>query len=313
MNDSDLIALMALMNAGLRFTKRPTFQLIIPTNAGPNDRRIEIGSVLPADLVAFYTGGSYTPIAGMVLYNPPDEYDYIIYCITAGGLTAICVGTRNTFGVAESFEVTPTLGSANATITFGQFATSFGFIQGGSSFVVTGAGSDITASAGGSIGCVGTGSVDIFGDFFIDGIDGYRGIKARADAVANSAAIGAEAVVLTTPAMDFLDGRAYRITWRGRLVSSAALTGTVRIRRTNAAGQLLDVWQWIYGAAQSLGFMNQIIVRRTAGSTLNSTIAITLQASAGTITQSAAATDVRYLQVEDVGPAASYPNAIAIV
>lgn len=142
----------------------------------------------------------------------------------------------------------------------------------------------------------------------------FRGWKARADSAASSAAIGAETVVLTTGSFTAKDGRAYRISWRGRFASSAAQTATMRLRRTNAAGQLLDVWQWIYGAAQSLPFHNQVYVKRAAGAgDLSTTIALTLQASAGTNTNTAAATDVRYVQVDDAGSAADYTNAIALV
>lgn len=154
---------------------------------------------------------------------------------------------------------------------------------------------------------------------FVDGISAPRGMRLRVDSAANSAAIGAEAVLLTTPGgspwntRQFWDGRAYEIRWKMGIQGSVANATTVRVRRTNAAGQLLGSWQWAT-TTTAQDFAGRVTVIRPAGAgNLLSTIALTLQASAGTSTALGSSTSVRDLEVWDIGSAADYPTSIAIV
>lgn len=158
--------------------------------------------------------------------------------------------------------------------------------------------------------------------FLIDNISAPRGMRLRTDTTANSAAIGAEAALLTTPNTSpsslrkFWDGRAYEIRWKTRLLGSVANTSTVRVRRQNAvvtSGQLLGDWQFATGTVAE-NYAGRVTVRRAPGAgDLLSQISLTLQASAGTTTSQASTTSVCDLEVWDIGDAADYPNAIAIV
>lgn len=139
-----------------------------------------------------------------------------------------------------------------------------------------------------------------------------RGLRARVDDINSSAAVAAETIVLTTPAMDFVEGRAYRVKWRGRTVSSVANTITYQVRQTNLAGAILGTLGDIRlaGALVSTLF-DTFYVAVTSGS-FNDQLVLTLQASAGTAQMTGAAAQIRWLEIHDCGPVADYPNAIQI-
>lgn len=111
-------------------------KLVIPGGAGPTSDRIEIGGELPADLVAYYQSESYTPIGGIVLFHPTNEYDYIILALNASGVATLCIGVRNSFGVVDAIQIRPSAGLPLPRVTFGEFADNPGQIIIGSLFSI---------------------------------------------------------------------------------------------------------------------------------------------------------------------------------
>lgn len=156
---TSLEALLSLVaSGGLRFDNRPAFQLIIPSNAGPNDPRIEIGGTLPPDLVAYYAANSYTAISGIVFYDPPDEYEYMILALNAAGAGTLCFGSRNSAGVADTFQLRSSTGVAVPTVTFGQFLDNLGQVILASTFTLDMFG-DILIESGSILGVLSGGTI----------------------------------------------------------------------------------------------------------------------------------------------------------
>jgi hypothetical protein len=147
----------------------------------------------------------------------------------------------------------------------------------------------------------------------VDGFSQPRGIRTFTAASVNSGAAGAEAVVLSSPAMTFVDGRAYRFMWRGQTATTAAATVTYRIRLTALGGSLQNQSQWTYAAAANQMLLDEAVLVRTAGSNTTDVVVLTLQASAGTAMMNASTAAVRKLEVFDIGAATDYPGARAIV
>lgn len=150
-----------------------------------------------------------------------------------------------------------------------------------------------------------------------------RGPVCRAFATADSAAVTAETVVLTTGVFTFLDGRAYRVKWGG-LVSTSNANGAAgfRVRKTNAAGQVL-----VFGglavpsavANRTCNAYNEGYFSNNTGAPIVATIALTLQnfdGAANTATHkvgSGGAPTNRWMVVEDAGDTNAYDWGIPLV
>lgn len=158
------------------------------------------------------------------------------------------------------------------------------------------------------------GGLQTTGDFRIGTRSQGRGLAGYISSIVNSAAVGAEAVVLTTPTITFVNDRCYEVEWVGNAFPSVANNFMfVRVRQTNVAGALKAFAQYSLPAASGQQYCyGKFHIRRTAGTDLATTLALTSQAVAGTVTWTGATTDVRYLKVSDCGAAADYPNAITI-
>jgi len=182
------------------------------------------------------------------------------------------------------------------------------FLIGSGAFVVAQSGGSVNVQSGGFL------TLDLGASFTFEGFAQPGGFRVRVVSLANSAAVGAEAVVLTTAAMNFQPGRAYRIRWAGTLVASVAQTETIRVRKTNVAGQIIDTWTKIVVAgALTDTVVYETYVRNNAAGVVNGALCLTLQASAGTLTQNGGATNQRFLEVEDCGSSADYSPATVIV
>jgi len=140
-----------------------------------------------------------------------------------------------------------------------------------------------------------------------------RGLLARIGTITTGAAIGAETVDLTTASFRVTAHRAYRVNYRGLNVSSTANLVTMRIRRTNAAGQLLSTYQKSHANTSGQSYFDSFYFIRSFSTNLDTTLCITLQASTGTVTPTGSASLNRYLEVYDAGSEDDYPDAIAIV
>ncbi len=145
---------------------------------------------------------------------------------------------------------------------------------------------------------------------FIIGRVAALGPVARVDSSTSSGAIAGETVVLTTPTVNFQVGHIYRIGWRGQTVSSVANTTTYRVRLTSSTGTLLNVFTFEFPAADSDTFSDSFYL--AVATATSDVVVLTLQASAGTTTMAANTTNVRFLEVIDMGSAVQYPNALAI-
>jgi hypothetical protein len=150
--------------------------------------------------------------------------------------------------------------------------------------------------------------------FTIDTVAQPRGLRAQTSSTVNSAAIGAEAVVLTTPNFTAFDGRAYKWKILGHLVASVGGNNANSfIRDTNLAGAVLGFVSVPCGVAGPFykgdfeGYF-----KRVAGSDRVMNLVQTASASAGTTIAAGAATAVRSLEVYDAGAATDFPNAIAV-
>jgi hypothetical protein len=141
-----------------------------------------------------------------------------------------------------------------------------------------------------------------------------RGRVGRISSVANTAAIGAETVVLTTANISWKNGRAYAIEYDQLTTPSVANNAAqFRVRRNNVAGALLldFTHQLPLVAAQTCHASGFVI--NNSGADISDKIVLTMTAAAGTCTGTGAATTVRWLNIFDVGGAvADFSNAIQI-
>src|SRR4029077_14994782 len=147
----------------------------------------------------------------------------------------------------------------------------------------------------------------------VDSVSLARGLRDEVSSAVNSAAIGAEAVALTGPAMTFFDTRCYQVWAEVDAFGSVANNPAINIRQINLAGAILLTGQFKTAAGTAFGhvvFTGNI--RRTAGTDLTDNLVLTLQAAAGTVTQRGAATALRRMEIRDIGASADYPNAISI-
>lgn len=140
-----------------------------------------------------------------------------------------------------------------------------------------------------------------------------RGLQARVGTITTGAAIGAETVDLTTPTFTAVGHRAYRVNYRGLNVASVANLVTMRVRRTNALGQLLSTYQKSHANTSGQSHFDSFYFVRAFSTNLSTTLVLTLQASVGTVTPTGSASLNRYLEVYDAGSSDDYPDAIAIV
>jgi hypothetical protein len=148
------------------------------------------------------------------------------------------------------------------------------------------------------------------------GVSFGRGVVGRAESTANSGAVGAEAVVLTITNCQFRAGRAYGISIHSDVTASVANVGTYQVRMPSLVGTVVAIpWQGpvAVGAANNDGVNKTVYVRRPQSyGDFTSDVVLTLSATVGTITATAGATFVRYMQIDDVGDESLFPACFAI-
>jgi hypothetical protein len=278
--------------------------LVLPWGAAPGTSRIVLGPDVPAILSAYYLAQYGATIQAVILFyygGTPDDYLYEAHYTNDGNSEHargwVIAGTVYELdfyandGVVTRSLIVGEHGSAPSPLPM-----TVSYERG--AYTRTGPMQSIFNLS------------DDF-DVFIDGRSQGRGLMARISSTAASAAIGAEAIVLTLPSITFHDGRAYEVYWSGQTQTSLANTTTYRVRKTNLAGAIQNTHTWITNAAGNDLRAARFECRRATGAgDLALVLVLTLQASAGTCTMAAAATQVRYLEVRDVGSEADYPNAI---
>lgn len=138
----------------------------------------------------------------------------------------------------------------------------------------------------------------------------------RVDWVASSsasAAIGAEATVLTSNSITWQGGMAYVIEWSGQTTNTAAATVTFRLRKGSLTGTGLAAAAWQLAAAGNAKYADAMYVRVPVGLTVTDVVLLTLQASAGTATMASLTTNIRYMTVRVAGGYNDYPGAFDFV
>lgn len=150
------------------------------------------------------------------------------------------------------------------------------------------------------------------GGNYIVGRPGRRDLLDRVDSAVSSAAIGAEAVVLTGNPVLWINNRAYRVKIRSATTSSITNVVQYRIRQTNLTGTVLHLTQDL-GNTTGFTMYDEMVIVRTGGTDLLDNLVLTVSASTGTVTMTGGATFVRYLEVWELpGAPGDYPNAITI-
>jgi len=127
----------------------------------------------------------------------------------------------------------------------------------------------------------------------------------------DSAAVGAETVVLTVPSTTYLRGHAYRVVVGPAVTSSVNATAVrFRVRKTNAAGALLADTAAINCAIGGTAYECRWSAEFTVGDTADVTAVIVLTLSnlggPNTATHRAFNAD-RYIYIQDAGTNAQYP------
>ena len=277
--------------------------LVAPPFAGPDDPQIVIGSEMPAELIAYYG----TIYAGILSRTSATSYIYrILYDATNDPTEAVGVVIG---GVVREYSIlygTPNpilrMGFSDPSTTW--FDTQAAILIDGT-FNFTGALPAVFAGAGITISS--------FAPFAIDGVSQGRGLIDLKQLTVASGAIGAEAVIITGNSKTYKANRAYQVEWGGRLQSSAANVRTLRVKKTNAVGQLLNVWQETVVAGALDADRTHLCYFTVGGADVTAVIVLTAAASAGTVTQLAGATSSRNQRISDVGNSGLYPTAPVLV
>lgn len=318
----------------------PGASLTLPFGSVPPGPGVVIsGSTadLPADLIAYYASFGEIVVAALVFYASGVAYEYQAFITNAfGNFAYMAFGGKDSFGdpIHENYR----LSSPGAVPLMDLGTNEFGVAQirllNGSAILMQTT-SQIQVKDDSSISLIDTGSINFVAAgtllnmgsgllhiqsaarFAIDGVSAARGLKCYAASTGATGAIGAEAVTLTGSAMTFVDGRCYEVSWGGNVFGSVAAPGAfafLRFRQTNLAGAVKAFVQVHLPAAGAQNYTSGTIrIRRATGAgNLTDNLVFTAQASAGTVTWSGAATDVRYFTVKDCGDETDYPNAITI-
>lgn len=141
-----------------------------------------------------------------------------------------------------------------------------------------------------------------------------RGIRGVISSTANSAAVSAETAVLTLGTFTFRDSRAYRIAIGGRVAGSVANGALFQVRRTSAAGTVIGIIGAfpVTGSGGARPAHGECYVSNSTGSDITDAVVLTLTASTGTCTHTAAANAKRYLEIRDAGAASKVTQATAL-
>lgn len=140
----------------------------------------------------------------------------------------------------------------------------------------------------------------------------YTGITANTATTTTT-----ETTAITTSTFTMRNNRAFRVTAKALIQSSvAADTMTIRIRRTNTSGATILDTQRIYAAVASANTLcyAQNIFTNTTGSDITDVLVLDYLRASGTgnVLVAASASQVAYIEVEDIGVAADFPSATAI-
>lgn len=286
----------------------PTTQLIIPSDAGPNDPRVEIGPVVPPELVAFYAPNLVTSC--MLGYADGTRYQYTVWLfIAATGEEAIATGWV-TPGPTIYEAVLQYLDPASGIPRSLSFGDAFGSRTDGSAFRFQG------ATAGGSYDSSASDyslhDIGAFVDSTIESVSQPRGLRDLVTSVANTAAIAGETIVMTSAAIVWSNLRCYEIDFSHFGQASVPNFCDFLIRRTNLLGAIKGQVRHEFTANGGTTVLGRCFIRNVSGADITDNIVLTVAASAGTLTGVGNANNVRALRIRDCGAAADYPNVAQI-
>lgn len=282
--------------------------LTLPAGAQPGSPAIILGPDVPADLQAYYTGRGF-PVASAIIYRL-DASTYVYEAALAPGATESHARGWSDTGTIYETEFSFFSPPVPANVGFQLGAPGAGI------FVTVGLSTRAADRLVEFWRFAQSQTVQIFGGWEVDAVSQSRGRVDRVSSVANTAAIGAETVILTGNSITWKAGRAYEVIYRGLPFASIASNFAVyRIRRNNLAGTLLAINQWEMNvnAVSAQNILNRVIIRNNTAADIIDNIVLTLEATGGgTVTDQGGATFVRYLEIRDCGAASDYPNAIQI-
>lgn len=155
-------------------------------------------------------------------------------------------------------------------------------------------------------------------DIRLYGESAPRGFHATAGSNAVQAGItvaAGETLCFATPGEDYIAGRAYRVTMKGGVRTAAASAqAQLRLRKTGVGGQDLgEYFRYPMNVANSVHAAHGTREFTVGATTVNASIALTIQANTNTIDHFATATSPREIVIEDVGAASRYPLAAVLV
>jgi hypothetical protein len=279
-----------------------------------------LGPDIPPELVTYYAGLGRTIVFAQLYEYTATFYFYEGMVTTPGGNKFLVQG-HTLAGVPSGDSYVFFDGAISRTVYGIGTGADVDFIQIGDDTTDVAIAIDAGAGqlfigdtgAGGIFIEPGTGTVSISiagGDWTLyDGsttVSLPRGFCTGAAGQSDSAAVGAEAVVLTADSFDFKAGRAYKFAYGGWVTASTANTTTFRIRKDTVTGNT-EVGTQNYSGATSARQMNaEVVLRCTADVTV--TFVLTMEASTGTSTQNGSSTRPRFLEIVDVGEANAYAD-----
>ncbi|MFJ8863606.1 hypothetical protein ACIRD8_34965 [Streptomyces sp. NPDC102451] len=129
--------------------------------------------------------------------------------------------------------------------------------------------------------------------------------------------VSAETVWVTTPAILFRAGRAYRMTVKGLItVSATGSEGRIRVRRANVSGTtLFDSFRISTPNAANYCFELSNIFLNSGASDISAALVGTVARDSGAANYHVSATPAAnpaYILTEDIGPMADFPGATAL-
>jgi hypothetical protein len=293
-------------------------QLLLPGTAQPNDPAYVAGPDLPPCMQSRYSSATFFRPPNTVslgIFGPPYMFRAQRKNLPTAsnqfveeGFLVYDGGTVCGFVVTQTWAFNNLLGSGNLQ----------GFVQQGNIF---------TGGSGVTYGSQNIQYTDSTVEFGLSGNPGNTPVKFDGTSIGRgrrmwvasqnpTAAIGAEAAIMTSTVMTFYNNRAYQFEVDAAYFGSVANVALLRWRQgVGTGGTVLATAQHQLaggGAGGETRFHDQFTLIRTAGSDLTDNVTVTLQSSAGTVTQQGSATQVRSFKISDAGDAADYNAANTI-
>lgn len=275
--------------------------LILPPGAGPGDTKIVIGPDIPPELIIW--GAAQAPIVtfqALVIYYR-DATTYTFEGIgTFSSLPCYFFGTYDSVNTVYIWQRLIYQGGGGPTSlewrvgsdALNTFAAVYNFQQ-------------LTINFDLSVG----------GDFTVQsvgiGVSQGRGRKDWIASQADTAAIGAETVVLTGNSMVWQKGRAYAIAIAAEIEPAVVpIYAQLQVRRTNLAGALVGVGVFpMTIAGVRFTCTRTIYVVNTSGADITDNVVLTLAGGGGNVQIRGSQDYARVLGVFDAGAASDFPNA----